>query len=142
MADLFGLPVDEATAPFRKMMRRCERELGAWTGAAVLGSASAEGYPVTYARLLFERGSRLVQYRWDGPTAGLVRFPAGPAAQLFLPERRGPGPEESGVAHFATYDVRTGAVQRLRVNLPAHGSALALVMETTAGDTAALRAGD
>jgi CubicO group peptidase (beta-lactamase class C family) len=142
MADLFGLPADQAAAPFQQMVGGIERELGAWTGATALGSASADGYPVTYARLLFARGARLVQYRWDGPTAGLVRFPSRPAAQLFLPERRAAGAAEGDAVPFATYDVRTGAVQRLRVNLPPHGAALALVFATRAGDVAALRNDD
>jgi CubicO group peptidase (beta-lactamase class C family) len=142
LADLFGLPAEEVEPPFRQAMKRFERELGAWIGAAILGSDSVEGYPFTYARLTFERGSRLAQYRWEGPTVEVARYPDRLAAHLFLPEQRPRGPEENGVVHFGAYDVRTGAVQRLRVNLPARGTALALVVETRAGDVAALRAGD
>jgi hypothetical protein len=131
-------------ATVRPAIVRFERELGAWTGHAVVGSASVEGYPFTYARLTFERGTRLVQYRWEGPTVEVARYPAEPAGQLYLPERRaaGPGPQDNGVAHFAGYDLRTGAVQRLRVNLPGRGPAVALVVETPTGDTAAWRSGD
>ncbi len=143
MADLFGAPVTEIEPPFRRAMRRFGRDLGALTGAAVLGSSSFQGYAFTYARLTFERGSRLVQYRWEGPTVEVARYPDQPAPQLFMPERRGPaGAEEGGAVHFGAYDVRTGAVERFRVNLPAKGPALALVMETRAGDVAALRTGD
>jgi len=141
LADLFGLEVGQVEPPFQQAMRRFERELGAWTGHTVLGSASVEGYPFTYARLTFERGTRLAQYRWEGPTVEVARYPAEPAAQLYLPELRAAGSQESGVAHFASYDLRTGAVQRLRVTLPGRGPALALVVETPAGDAAALRSG-
>jgi CubicO group peptidase (beta-lactamase class C family) len=142
LADLFGLEVEQVEPRFRKVMRQFERELGAWTGHTVLGSASAVGYPFTYARLTFERGTRLAQYRWEGPTVEVARYPAAPTAQRYLPERRAAGPQENGVAHFVTYDLRTGAVQRLRVNLPGRGPALALVVETPAGDAAAWRSGD
>lgn len=142
MADLFGQEVGQVEAPFRRSMRQFEGELGAWTGAAILGSQSIEGFPFTYARLTFERGTRLAQYRWEGPTVEVARYPAQPMGDLYLPEQRGARPRENGVAHLATYDMRTGVVQRLRVNLAAHGPALALVIETPAGDVAALRAGD
>jgi CubicO group peptidase (beta-lactamase class C family) len=142
LADLFGLPVGQVEAPFRQTMRQLERELGAWTGAVILGSQSVAGYPFTYARLTFERGTRLAQYRWEGPTVEVARYPAQPAGHLYLPEQRAAGPLANGVngvAHFATYDMRTGAVQRLRINLAARGPALALVLETPAGDVAAWR---
>jgi len=145
MADLFGQAAGQVEAPFRRSMRQFERELGAWTGAAILGSQSIEGFPFTYARLTFERGTRLAQYRWEGPTVEVARYPAQPMGDLYLPEQRGARPLANGVngvAHFATYDMRTGVVQRLRVTLAAHGPALALVLETPAGDVAALRAGD
>ena len=98
--------------------------------------------PDGYDTFLGERGTRLAQYRWEGPTVEVARYPAQPAGNLYLPEQRAAGPLANGVACFATYDMRTGAVQRLRVNLAAHGPALALVLETPAGDVAALRAGD
>jgi CubicO group peptidase (beta-lactamase class C family) len=144
LADLFGQPAEDVEPPFRQAMRRFTRELGAWTGAAVLGSASARGYPFTYARLTFERGSRLAQYRWEGPTVEVASYPDQPAAQLFLPEQRAPAglADSSGEVRCGAYDVRTGAVMRLRFNLPARGPALALVVETRAGDVAALRAGE
>ncbi|MBV8202499.1 MAG: beta-lactamase family protein [Acidobacteria bacterium] len=142
LAEVFGQTVEEVEPPFRRAIQRFERELGAWTGAAIVGSASAEGYPFTYARLTFERGSRLAQYRWEGPTVEVARYPDRPAAQLFMPEQRAAASAEAGAVHFGAYDVRTGAVERLRCNVQARGPALALVVETRAGEVAALRAGD
>ncbi|HVR07711.1 MAG TPA: serine hydrolase domain-containing protein [Thermoanaerobaculia bacterium] len=143
MIDLFGAPAEQIEPPFRQAMRRFTRELGAWTGADALGSISIAGYPFSYARLTFERGTRLVEYRWEGPTAEVAHYPERPAALLFVPATRAPAePDDTGDVHFGAYDVRTGDVQRLRVKLPARGPALALVMETRAGDVAALRAGE
>ncbi len=61
-----------------------------------------------------------------------ARFPDRPAACLYLPEASAapPAPDGEIALRFGTYDVRTGAVQRLRVELPRSGPARALVMET------------
>jgi CubicO group peptidase (beta-lactamase class C family) len=132
LADLFGAPAERVARPFRATMNLFTHQLGAWTGTAILGSSSIGGYPYTYARLRFEHGTRLAQYRWDGPTVGTVRFPAEPLPYLFLPERRAAAPAD-GALSFGAYDVRTGAVQRLRCLLPPSGQALSLVVDTPAG---------
>jgi CubicO group peptidase (beta-lactamase class C family) len=147
LADLIGLPVERVRRPFRATMNLFEHQLGAWSGDTVLGSASLGGYPYTYARLVFAGGSRLVRYRWTGPTVETVRYPDAALATLFLPEQgggagggvlprgtapAGGGPPAPAVApaaagggdapavnlRFGTYDVRTGAVAHLRCNLP------------------------
>jgi CubicO group peptidase (beta-lactamase class C family) len=140
LADLFGAPAERVARPFRATMNLFAHRLGAWTGSTVLGSSSIGGYPYTYARLSFEHGTRLAQYRWDGPTVGTVRFPAEPLAYLFLPARSAAAPE-AGVLSFGAYDVRTGAVQSLRCLLPPSGQALSLAVETPAGRVPLLWAG-
>jgi len=149
LATLFGQTAEQVEPPFREAMQRFERELGAWKGGAVLGGASVQGFPFTYARLAFERGTRLAEYRWEGPTVETVRYPAQPAAYLYLPEARpeaGTGGaaarRERGAVRFGTYDVRTGAVQRLRIRLPARGPARDVVVETPAGEVTAPRSGN
>jgi CubicO group peptidase (beta-lactamase class C family) len=174
LADLFGQSVEEVEPPYRAALQRLGRRLGALTGAAVLGSASLDGVPYTYARLIFERGARLAQYRWEGPTAETVRYTDRPAGYLYLPERRAkeageksPGGSADPGAHsasrpepgsgsgpgsgagsrslpFGTYDVRTGAVQRLRFELPPDGAGTAawLVVQTPAGEVRAQRSTD
>jgi CubicO group peptidase (beta-lactamase class C family) len=142
LADLFGVPAAELEGPFRGALRGYRHELGAWTGSTVLGSASADGLPYTYARLVFARGSRLAQFRWGGPTVEAARFPDQPAACLYLPEASyaPPAPDGEVTLRFGTYDVRTGAVQHLRVELPPRGPARALVVETPAAEVRAPRA--
>jgi CubicO group peptidase (beta-lactamase class C family) len=137
LADLFGAPAERVARPFHATMNLFVHQLGAWTGSSVLGSSSIGGYPYTYARLNFEHGTRLAQYRWDGPTVGTVRFPAEPLAYLFLPEHRAwppgaLGAPGDGALAFGAYDARTGAVQSLRCLLPPSGQALSLEVETPA----------
>lgn len=127
LADLYGAPAEHVARPFRATINLFVHQLGAWTGSSVLGSASLGGYPYTYARLDFAHGSRLAQYRWDGPTVGLLRFPAEPQGELFLPARAGA---------FGAYDVRTGALQGLRCVLPPSGlagRASSIEVDTPAG---------
>jgi CubicO group peptidase (beta-lactamase class C family) len=154
LADLFGLPAARVQRPFLATLHLFEHQLGAWTGAAVLGSESVGGYPYTYARLSFAHGTRLAQYRWQGPTAEVVRYPPHPIPYFYLPEHppaspgavTAAGAAKSGGAadraqHFGAYDVRTGAVQRLRVELPPHGPPLALAVEAAGGEVTALWSG-
>jgi CubicO group peptidase (beta-lactamase class C family) len=140
LATLFGQPEDVAARPLRAALQRFERELGAWTGAMVLGSVSADGYPYTYARLTFERGTRLAELRWEGPTVETVRYRDRPAAYLYLPERPAAAAGPDGSLHFGSYDVRTGAVARLRCYLPPRGPASRLVVEAPAGEVPVPRA--
>jgi len=132
LADLYGAPADRVQRPFRATVNLFAHQLGPWTGSAVLGSSSIGGYPYTYARLDFAHGSRLAQYRWDGPTVGTVRFPAEPLAYRFLPVRRATPAGERSLS-FGAYDVRTGAVLDLRCRLPSSGQALSLEIATPAG---------
>jgi CubicO group peptidase (beta-lactamase class C family) len=137
---LFGLPTREVTIPFKAAVQLFEHRLGIWQGAQVVGTESVGGSPYTYARLIFERGTALAQYRWTGPTAETVRHPPRPASYLFLPERVAPGPGGDTTALFGSFDVRTGAVQRLRITLPSQGPALSVVVLTPRGEVSALRA--
>ena len=144
LGELFGQAPEQEARPLRAAVNAFSQRLGAWTGSAVLGSVSQKGYPFTYALLQFERGSRLAEYRWQGPTVEVVRYPPRPSGRLYLPEARGstaPGNGAAALLHFGAYDVRTGSVQHLRCNLPPKGSALSLVIETPKGDTALLATG-
>jgi CubicO group peptidase (beta-lactamase class C family) len=142
LATLFGQPEEAVTPPFRATVQSFERELGPWAGAVVLGSVSADGYPYTYARLTFERGARLAELRWEGPTVETVRYRDRPAAYLYLPVRRAAKAGPDGSLHFGSYDVRTGAVARLRCDLPPRGPASRLVVQAPAGEVSAPRAAE
>ncbi len=142
LATLFGLPAPQVAKPFQATIRLFEHLLGPWTGGKILGSTSIGGYPYTYARLTFQHGDRLAQYRWTGPTAETVRFPDHPVGYLYLPEHiTGPATAPQSI-RFGTFDVRTSAIQHLHVNLPASGAPLSIAIETRHGDVPALWAGE
>ncbi len=142
LATLFGLPADQVAKPFQATIRLFEHLLGPWTGGRVIGSTSIGGYPYTYAHLTFQRGERLAQYRWTGPTAETVRFPDHPTGYLYLPERLSGATNSPQTIRFGAFDVRTSAIQHLRINLPAKGAPLSLIVETHHGDVPVVWAGE
>jgi CubicO group peptidase (beta-lactamase class C family) len=81
-----------------------QQKLGAWQGAEVLGNGSYGGHPYTYARLSFEKGSKIAEYLWSGMGIENVRFMDAPPAILFVPQPDGA---------FANFDIRTGSIVRL-----------------------------
>src|SRR6202043_26832 len=95
------------------------RQLGAWTGVEALGGAARGGRWFTYARCDFERGSRIAQLGWAGPTAETLRFLDALPGQRFAAE---------APATFAAFDVRTGITVRAVCELPAGGTAPAAAL--------------
>ena len=105
IAEVFGVPVAQATGEVKETWSRLENDLGAFQGLDLLGTTSTAGRPTTWVELRFEKGKTLMQFGWDGPavsTFQLLNRPPGGA--LYLPESE---------ASFASYDPRTGAVTRI-----------------------------
>lgn len=128
-AKLMGLEPEAANALLDPRIAALTRQLGAWTGVAALGGAARGGRWFTYARCDFERGARIAELGWAGPTAETLRFLDALPGQRFAPESPGA---------FAAFDVRTGVIVRAACELPAAGPAAALTLRS--GDGAAVRA--
>jgi CubicO group peptidase (beta-lactamase class C family) len=129
-AKLMGLEPEAANALLDPRIAALTRRLGAWTGVAALGGAARGGRWFTYARCDFERGARIAELGWAGPTAETLRFLDALPGQRFAPESPGV---------FAAFDVRTGVVVRAACGQPAAGPAVpALTLRS--GDGAAVRA--
>ena len=128
-AKLMGLEPEAANALLDPRIAALTRQLGAWTGVAALGGAARGGRWFTYARCDFERGARIAELGWAGPTAETLRFLDALPGQRFAPESPGV---------FAAFDVRTGVVVRATCGQPAAGPAAALTLRS--GDGAAVRA--
>jgi CubicO group peptidase (beta-lactamase class C family) len=128
-AKLMGLEPEAANALLDPRIAALTRQLGAWTGVAALGGAARGGRWFTYARCDFERGARIAELGWAGPTAETLRFLDALPGQRFAPESPGV---------FAAFDVRTGVVVRAACGQPAAGPAAALTLRS--GDGAAVRA--
>jgi len=128
-AKLMGLEPEAANALLDPRIAALTRQLGAWTGVAALGGAARGGRWFTYARCDFERGARIAELGWAGPTAETLRFVDALPGQRFVPE-------SPGVS--AAFDVRTGVIVRAACELPPAGPAAALTLRS--GDGAALRA--
>jgi len=128
-AKLMGLEPEAANALLDLHIAALTRQLGPWTGVAALGGAARGGRWFTYARCDFERGARIAELGWAGPTAETLRFLDALPGQRFVPE-------SSGV--LAAFDVRTGVVVRAACELPAAGPAAALTLRS--GDGAPVRA--
>jgi CubicO group peptidase (beta-lactamase class C family) len=130
-AKLMGLEPEPANALLGPRIDALTRELGAWTGVAALGGAARGGRWTTYARCDFERGSRIAELGWAGPTAETLRFLDALPGQRFAAEAPGT---------FAAFDVRTGIIVRAACELPAGGAAPAAALALRSGDGAAVRA--
>jgi CubicO group peptidase (beta-lactamase class C family) len=128
-AKLMGLEPEAANALLDPRIAALTRQLGAWTGVAALGGAARGGRWFTYARCDFERGARIAELGWAGPTAETLRFVDALPGQRFVPESPGV---------FAAFDVRTAVIVRAACELPPAGPAAALTLRS--GDGAALRA--
>ncbi len=128
-AKLMGLEPEAANALLDPRIAALARQLGTWTGVAALGGAARGGRWFTYARCDFERGARIAELGWAGPTAETLRFVDALPGQRFVAESPGV---------FAAFDVRTGVTVRAACELPAAGPAAALALRS--GDGAPLRA--
>src|SRR6202023_524185 len=118
-AKLMGLEPEAANALLDPRIAALTRQLGAWTGVAALGGAARGGRWFTYARCDFERGARIAELGWAGPTAETLRFADALPGQRFVPESPGV---------FAAFDVRTGVIVRAACELPAAGPPAALTL--------------
>ena len=127
-AKLMGLESEAANALLDPRIAALTRQLGVWTGVAALGGAARGGRWFTYARCDFERGARVAELGWAGPTAETLRFLDALPGQRFAPESPGV---------FAAFDVRTGVIVRAACELPAVGPAAALTLRS--GDGAPVR---
>ena len=98
--------VDSAAAAprWRASVARVEAELGPWQSATVLGTRSLGGQVVTDARLTFEKGTRVLDVIWAGPTADGFSIGRSLRPTYFLP---------AGPSRFVTYDVGTGGIVSL-----------------------------
>jgi CubicO group peptidase (beta-lactamase class C family) len=110
---LMGLDPESAGALLGRRLAPLTRQLGAWTGVAAQGGAARGGRWFTYSRCVFERGAKLAELGWEGPTVETVRFVDAVPGQRFAPESPGV---------FAAFDVRTGVTVRAACELPAGGS--------------------
>ena len=79
----------------------------------------------------FERGSRIAELGWAGPTAETLRFLDALPGQRFAAE---------APATFAAFDVRTGITVRAVCELPAGGTVPAAALALRSGGGAAVRA--
>jgi len=115
---------------WREAMAPSLAELGAWKDAKVLGTHSIGGQVVTHALLTFDKGSRVLDVLWAGPTAENLALSPSVRPSYFLPE--GPG-------RFVTYDVGTGVMVRMTCE-GRGGAAPALRFESEGGPVEAKRA--
>ena len=132
-AKVMGLEVPEATALLNGKLAALAPRLGPWTGARLIGTAARGGRWYTYVRFDFQRGSRIAELGWAGPTAETLRFLDVLPGQNFLPET---------ATTFAAFEIRTGAILRATCNLPAAGPATSLTLRAqgAAGEVQAVRA--
>jgi CubicO group peptidase (beta-lactamase class C family) len=142
-AKLMGLEPPAASALLGPRIEALTRELGAWTGVAALGGAAHGGRWFTYARCDFERGAKIAELGWAGPTAETLRFLDALPGQRFAAAAPGtPAPLTPGSKDFMAFDVRTGVVVRAVCELPVAGTppASALALALRSGDGPAVRA--
>jgi CubicO group peptidase (beta-lactamase class C family) len=103
---LAGICVDagDAAKHWRAVMNATEARLGAWQGVTMLGTRSIGGQIVTHARLLFKKGTRVLDVAWAGSLADHVTVGDRLLPSFFLPE---------GPSRFVTYDVGTDTLEHL-----------------------------
>jgi CubicO group peptidase (beta-lactamase class C family) len=130
-ANLRSLPVPKATQEAQAALAPWREKLGAWKGTEVLGNESYGGHPYSYARLTFERGTKIAELGWSGMGVETLRFMDAPPPVLFVPQADG---------SFASYDVRTGASVRLTFEDPEGDAPAELVVHTADGVVKARRA--
>ena len=130
-AKLMGLDPAPAAALLNARLAGVTAPLGAWTGSKVLGSAASGGRWFTYARCVFERGAKLVELGWAGPTVETLRLLDALPGQRFLPA--------AGRGAFASFELRTGVTVHAACDLPAAaGPGAALTLRS--GSSAPVRA--
>lgn len=95
---------DEAAKHWRAVMTKTEAQLGPWQGITMLGTRSIGGQIVTHARLLFKKGTRVLDVAWAGSLADHVTVSDRLQPSFFLPD---------GPSRFVTFDVGTDTVGHL-----------------------------
>jgi hypothetical protein len=130
LGEILNLDPGRTAERWRAALAASKKELGDWKGGTVIGTESnGGGIVVTYARLAFAKGARVLKFTWSGPNAESLGVTPGLPAAYFLPE--GPG-------RFATYDLGTDLVGHLTCAGP-KGPAAALRFETGGGAVEAKR---
>jgi CubicO group peptidase (beta-lactamase class C family) len=129
-AKLRSLPPEKAGAQAKAFLTPAAQQLGAWKSAQVLGNGSYGGHPYTYARLTFEKGSKIAEYLWSGLGIEAVRFVDAAPAILFVPQADG---------SFANFDVRTGSIVKISFEEPGGGAPPVLVAGAPGGAVRARR---
>jgi CubicO group peptidase (beta-lactamase class C family) len=130
-AKLMGLPPEAAATLLKARLAGAGAPLGAWTGCVVLGDAVHGGRWLTYARCTFERGARLLELGWAGPTVETLRLLGALPPQRFLPE--------AAAGSLAAFDPRSGIIVHAACE-PAGGAGPAAALTLRSGGGAATRA--
>jgi CubicO group peptidase (beta-lactamase class C family) len=109
LGDLLALNAERGAKRWRAAVKPSEAELGAWKGSEVLGTTSNDGVVMTYARLTFEKGARVLNVMWAGPEAESLSVSHTVRPAYYLPE---------APARFATFDIGTEAAVHLSCPSP------------------------
>jgi CubicO group peptidase (beta-lactamase class C family) len=104
LGDLLTLNPERGAKRWRDAVKPSEAELGAWKGYEVLGTTSNDGVVMTFTRLNFEKGTRVLNVMWAGPDAESLSVSRTVRPAYYLPE---------GPARFATFDIGTEAAVHL-----------------------------
>lgn len=123
-ADLRSLPPERAEQEAKALLAPWQQRLGAWKTSEVLGNESHGGHPYTYARLTFDKGTKIAEYLWSGMGIETTHFLDAPPPVVFVPQADG---------SFASYDVRTGSIVKITFE------EAALVAHTPSGEVKARR---
>jgi len=139
LVEAFGAEVsgDRVTAMAREAWSDREARLGKFKRVEVLGSAPYRmGMTATTARLVFERGSEVVRYGWEGERlAGIRPIPAPPEFRFHaLPS--GPVDEPSG-RKFVRYTLEDPDHVQIGFQQDADGAITALTVRAGEGDVVA-----
>ena len=106
LGEILNLDAGRTAERWRATLAASKKELGDWKGGTVIGTESnGGGIVVTYARLAFAKGTRVLKFTWSGPNAESLGVTPGLPPAYFLPE--GPG------GRLATYDLGTDVVGHL-----------------------------
>jgi CubicO group peptidase (beta-lactamase class C family) len=132
IAELFGVPLAQATEEVTSSLRNLENQYGKLKGFELIGTASLAGRVTTYVRFQLENGSVISEYGWGGPTVDTVRILRGaPGGRYVL----------SAAGELASYDPRSGKVTRIGCEIAEDGSPVALIVKSPGGEVKAKRAG-
>ncbi|MFY9821237.1 MAG: serine hydrolase domain-containing protein [Thermoanaerobaculia bacterium] len=104
LGDLMELNAQRAAKRWRAAVKPSEDALGAWKSYEVIGTSSNDGVVMTFAKLTFEKGTRVLNVAWAGPGAEGIAVSHAVRPAYYLPE--GPG-------RFATFDIGTEAAVHL-----------------------------